>query len=356
MAAPSPSAVAAVWVGRGQQGRLLSPSSPPEVAGPPGPALGAAGRELWETGRLPPCSAGKSCLRCPCPEGCLPRRSRHRASLVLASSSAYKRFSELLPKERRENACSARVPKSQILTLPELRVRCLADSGTRCCSLGPGVFGQGPVYLPRCRCSALDCCSDSHLGKLFTYRTSAVPTNSFLVPAVPQRIPEIPAARSCCPGEAQDRHGRAVCDGPAAEWGTCSCTGLAPACGRCLPRGSRPGTAQPCPEPFLCWQANPFQHRICRVFSTSDDGDDSMSFEDFLDMLSVFSDSATSDIKSHYAFRIFGKAGGGCCVLGSPHLGGRRDESVFRRAGSALGAPTGMGALGTPCWRTAGLA
>ncbi|NXE00868.1 CIB1 protein, partial [Chaetorhynchus papuensis] len=52
-------------------------------------------------------------------------------------------------------------------------------------------------------------------------------------------------------------------------------------------------------------QANPFQHRICHVFSTSETGDDSMSFEDFLDMLSVFSDSATSDIKSHYAFRIF---------------------------------------------------
>ncbi|XP_009083180.1 PREDICTED: calcium and integrin-binding protein 1 [Acanthisitta chloris] len=30
-----------------------------------------------------------------------------------------------------------------------------------------------------------------------------------------------------------------------------------------------------------------------------------MSFEDFLDMLSVFSDSATSDVKSNYAFRIF---------------------------------------------------
>ncbi|XP_061855559.1 calcium and integrin-binding protein 1 [Colius striatus] len=52
-------------------------------------------------------------------------------------------------------------------------------------------------------------------------------------------------------------------------------------------------------------RANPFQHRICHVFSTSEDGDDSLSFEDFLDMLSVFSDSATSDIKSHYAFRIF---------------------------------------------------
>ncbi|XP_026711826.1 calcium and integrin-binding protein 1 [Athene cunicularia] len=85
---------------------------------------------------------------------------------------AYKRFSELLPKEERENACSARLPKSCILTLPELR-------------------------------------------------------------------------------------------------------------------------------------ANPFQHQICRVFSTSDNRDGSMSFEDFLDMLSVFSDAATLDIKSHYAFRIF---------------------------------------------------
>ncbi|XP_030433480.1 calcium and integrin-binding protein 1 isoform X1 [Gopherus evgoodei] len=52
-------------------------------------------------------------------------------------------------------------------------------------------------------------------------------------------------------------------------------------------------------------RANPFRDRICRVFSTSEDGDGSMSFEDFLDMLSVFSDSATSEIKSHYAFRIF---------------------------------------------------
>lgn len=47
-----------------------------------------------------------------------------------------------------------------------------------------------------------------------------------------------------------------------------------------------------------------------------------MSFEDFLDMLSVFSDSATSDIKSHYAFRIFGETGGGGCVLGSPYFKG----------------------------------
>ncbi|XP_015284345.1 PREDICTED: calcium and integrin-binding protein 1, partial [Gekko japonicus] len=52
-------------------------------------------------------------------------------------------------------------------------------------------------------------------------------------------------------------------------------------------------------------QANPFRHRICRVFSTAPDGGDGLSFEDFLDVLSVFSDAATPEIKSHYAFRIF---------------------------------------------------
>lgn len=53
-------------------------------------------------------------------------------------------------------------------------------------------------------------------------------------------------------------------------------------------------------------KANPFKERICKVFSTSPTRD-SLSFEDFLDLLSVFSDTATPDIKSHYAFRIFGK-------------------------------------------------
>ncbi|CAI5792541.1 calcium and integrin-binding protein 1 [Podarcis muralis] len=52
-------------------------------------------------------------------------------------------------------------------------------------------------------------------------------------------------------------------------------------------------------------RANPFRHRICHVFSTTDDREGGLSFEDFLDMLSVFSDSATPEIKSHYAFRIF---------------------------------------------------
>lgn len=72
-------------------------------------------------------------------------------------------------------------------------------------------------------------------------------------------------------------------------------------------------------------QANPFRNRICRVFSTAENGEDGLSFEDFLDLLSVFSDSATPEIKSHYAFRLFGRArssraGRGTTVL--PHKQG----------------------------------
>uniref|UniRef100_G3PCD3 EF-hand domain-containing protein n=1 Tax=Gasterosteus aculeatus aculeatus TaxID=481459 RepID=G3PCD3_GASAC len=52
-------------------------------------------------------------------------------------------------------------------------------------------------------------------------------------------------------------------------------------------------------------KSNPFRKRICYVFSTSDSKNGSLTFEDFLDLLSAFSDSATMEIKSHYAFRIF---------------------------------------------------
>ncbi|KAM3609410.1 uncharacterized protein V6R79_014346 [Siganus canaliculatus] len=52
-------------------------------------------------------------------------------------------------------------------------------------------------------------------------------------------------------------------------------------------------------------KSNPFRRRICFVFSTSEPNDGSLTFEDFLDLLSAFSDSATLEIKSHYAFRIF---------------------------------------------------
>lgn len=59
--------------------------------------------------------------------------------------------------------------------------------------------------------------------------------------------------------------------------------------------------------PSILSQSNPFRKRICNVFSTSEHKDGSLTFEDFLDLLSAFSDSATLEIKSHYAFRIFGK-------------------------------------------------
>lgn len=48
---------------------------------------------------------------------------------------------------------------------------------------------------------------------------------------------------------------------------------------------------------------NPFKHRICKVFSTSNDGN--MTFEDFLDMMSVFSENAPKTVKVEYAFRIY---------------------------------------------------
>lgn len=50
---------------------------------------------------------------------------------------------------------------------------------------------------------------------------------------------------------------------------------------------------------------NPFGERICKIFSSSQDGD--CTFEDFLDMMSVFSQSAPKSVKAEHAFRIFGK-------------------------------------------------
>ncbi|XP_067947831.1 calcium and integrin-binding protein 1-like [Watersipora subatra] len=48
---------------------------------------------------------------------------------------------------------------------------------------------------------------------------------------------------------------------------------------------------------------NPFGDRMCKVFST--DGTGNMTFEDFLDMMSVFSDHAPKNVKVEYAFRIY---------------------------------------------------
>ncbi|XP_053994321.1 calcium and integrin-binding protein 1-like isoform X1 [Hylaeus anthracinus] len=50
-------------------------------------------------------------------------------------------------------------------------------------------------------------------------------------------------------------------------------------------------------------RVNPFGDRICKVFSSSQDGD--CTFEDFLDMMSVFSHAAPKAVKAEHAFRIF---------------------------------------------------
>ncbi|XP_055295485.1 calcium and integrin-binding protein 1-like [Sitodiplosis mosellana] len=50
-------------------------------------------------------------------------------------------------------------------------------------------------------------------------------------------------------------------------------------------------------------KVNPFGDQICKVFSSSNDGD--CTFEDFLDMMSVFSDAAPRSVKAEHAFRIF---------------------------------------------------
>lgn len=50
---------------------------------------------------------------------------------------------------------------------------------------------------------------------------------------------------------------------------------------------------------------NPFADRICQVFSSAGDGSGDCTFEDYLDMMSVFSDSAPKSVKAEHAFRIF---------------------------------------------------
>jgi len=49
--------------------------------------------------------------------------------------------------------------------------------------------------------------------------------------------------------------------------------------------------------------SNPFRERICMVFSATGDG--SMDFDDFLDMMSVFSEHAPKSVKVEYAFRVY---------------------------------------------------
>lgn len=50
-------------------------------------------------------------------------------------------------------------------------------------------------------------------------------------------------------------------------------------------------------------QNNPFADRMCDVFSSKKDG--LLSFEDFLDMMDVFSGYSSVEKKAHYAFKIY---------------------------------------------------
>uniref|UniRef100_UPI00358E67E9 calcium and integrin-binding protein 1 n=1 Tax=Myxine glutinosa TaxID=7769 RepID=UPI00358E67E9 len=70
---------------------------------------------------------------------------------------------------------------------------------------------------------------------------------------------------------------------------------------------SRVSTETLCEIPEL--KANPFRSRVCLVFSS--DESQGLSFEDFLDMLSALSDSASVEVKAHYAFRVFDFDGDG---------------------------------------------
>ena len=45
--------------------------------------------------------------------------------------------------------------------------------------------------------------------------------------------------------------------------------------------------------------------RICKVFASSPDG--CLMFEDFLDMMSAFSDLAPRSVKAEWAFKIYGR-------------------------------------------------
>ena len=51
-------------------------------------------------------------------------------------------------------------------------------------------------------------------------------------------------------------------------------------------------------------KANPFADRICHVFSSNKDG--SMSFEDFVDMVSALGPNTPPKVKAEWAFQIFG--------------------------------------------------
>ena len=48
-------------------------------------------------------------------------------------------------------------------------------------------------------------------------------------------------------------------------------------------------------------RVNPFRDRICKVFSEKGDGN--LTFEDFLDMMSVFSENAPKHVKVSVSYK-----------------------------------------------------
>ncbi|CAG0925490.1 unnamed protein product [Notodromas monacha] len=54
---------------------------------------------------------------------------------------------------------------------------------------------------------------------------------------------------------------------------------------------------------MLFLKENPFRKRLCQVFSKNNSG--ALTFDDFLDMMSVLSEASPRQIRVAYAFRIF---------------------------------------------------
>ena len=56
-------------------------------------------------------------------------------------------------------------------------------------------------------------------------------------------------------------------------------------------------------QPFM--KENPLKERICKVFSSDSSGN--MTFDDFLNMCSLFNEQCPRNTKIHYAFQIYGE-------------------------------------------------
>ena len=60
-------------------------------------------------------------------------------------------------------------------------------------------------------------------------------------------------------------------------------------------------------EAFPELKANPFANEMCSTFSSTNDRTTCMTFTDFVDMASCFSENAPPQFKADWAFKIFGK-------------------------------------------------